>query len=183
MWIVTKIAAPAFALLQERVGFASGFQGETLDGHKVIISKRRRQWAAETHEDLAGDVYDVGRRAFLASLMQFPLTQMLILFQTVFVLTVGTVMVINGQTDLGVVMAFTGYASLLASPLGQMSNLVSNALNAIAGGERVFSIIDEEPTVVDAPDAVDYDFKGGRIECIDVDFSYIPSSGSATACW
>jgi ATP-binding cassette subfamily B protein len=174
MYIVTRIAAPAFALLQERVGFASGFQAETLDGHKVIISKKRQTWASETHEELAGDVYEVGRRAFLASLMQFPLTQTLILFQTVFVLTVGTLMVIDGSTTLGVVMAFSGYATLMASPLGQMSNLVSNALNAIAGGERVFAIVDEQPTVTDAPDAVEYEFKGGRIESTNVDFSYIP---------
>jgi len=174
MYVVTRIAAPAFSQLQEKVGAASGFQSETLDGHKVIISKQRQEWAAETHEQLAGEAYEVGKRAFLASLMQFPLTQTLILFQSVFVLTVGTVMVINGRTDLGTVMAFTGYAALMASPLGQMSNLVSNALNAIAGGKRVFSIIDETPEVVDAPDAVEYEFKGGRIECKDVTFSYVP---------
>jgi ATP-binding cassette subfamily B protein len=174
MYVVTRIAAPAFALLQERVGLVSGFQAETLDGHKVIISKKRQAWASEVHEELAGDVYEVGRRAFLASLMQFPLTQTLILVQTVFVLTVGTLMVIEGSTTLGVVMAFTGYATLMASPLGQMSNLVSSALNAIAGGERVFEVIDEQPTVTDAPDAVEYEFKGGRIEFTDVDFSYIP---------
>ena len=174
MYVVTRIAAPAFALLQERVGFVSGFQAETLDGHKVIISKKRQAWASEEHGELAGEVYEVGRRAFLASLMQFPLTQTLILIQTVFVLTVGTLMVIEGSTTLGVVMAFTGYATLMASPLGQMSNLVSNALNAIAGGERVFEVIDEQPTVTDASDAVEYEFKGGRIEFTEVDFGYVP---------
>ncbi|MEA2003282.1 MAG: ABC transporter ATP-binding protein [Actinomycetota bacterium] len=176
MYVVNRIASPAFAKLQESVGTTSGFQGETIEGHRVIISKNRREWAGQQHEQLAADVYEVGSRAFLASLMQFPLTQTLILFQSVFVLTVGTIMVINEQTTLGVVMAFTGFASLMASPLGQMSNLVSNALNAFAGGKRVFAIIDEEPTVEDAPDAVEYEFKGGRIECIDVDFSYAPGS-------
>jgi ATP-binding cassette subfamily B protein len=38
----------------------------------------------------------------------------------------------------------------------------------------VFAIIDSEPEIVDAPDATDYEFKGGHIQCIDVDFSYIP---------
>jgi ATP-binding cassette subfamily B protein len=47
-------------------------------------------------------------------------------------------------------------------------------LNAVAGGRRVFTIIDEEPTVRDAPDASEYEFKGGHVECIDVDFSYVP---------
>jgi ATP-binding cassette subfamily B protein len=71
-------------------------------------------------------------------------------------------------------MAFSGYSALLASPLGQIANLITNALNASAGGERVFKIIDEKPTVKDAPGAVDYEFKGGHIEFKDVDFSYVP---------
>jgi ATP-binding cassette subfamily B protein len=106
--------------------------------------------------------------------MQFPLTQTLTIFQNVFILVAGTFMVIEGQTTLGVVMAFSGYAAILASPLAQIANLMTNALNAAAGGERVFKIIDEVPTVKDAPDAVEYEFKGGHLKCIDVDFSYVP---------
>ena len=64
----------------------------------------------------------------------------------------------------------------MASPLSDISNLLSNALNAAAGGERVYAIVDEKATVFDAPDAKDYEFKGGRIEFKDVDFGYVPGS-------
>ena len=176
IYVVTRIASPAFAKLQETLGDASGFQEETLTGHKVIISKRRQDWATAEHEVKAAEVHHVGTRAFFAALMQFPATQTLNLFQNVFVMLVGTFMVIGGKTDLGTVMAFSGYSALLASPLAQIANLITNALNASAGGERVFKIIDEVPVVEDAPDAVDYEFKGGRIEFKDVDFSYVPGS-------
>jgi ATP-binding cassette subfamily B protein len=174
IYVITNIASPAFAKLQENLGDISGFQEETLAGRKVIISKRQQEWARETHEVRAAEVYRVGRRAFFAALMQFPLTQTLAIFQNVFVLVVGTFMVIAGQTSLGVVMSFSGYAAILASPLAQIATLITNALNAAAGGERVFKIIDEKPTIKDAPDAVEYEFKGGNIQCIDVDFSYVP---------
>jgi len=174
IYVVTRIASPAFVKLQESLGEVSGFQEETLTGHKVVISKRRQEWVEEEHEKQAAGVYHVGKRAFLAALMQFPMTQTLSLFQNVLVMIAGTLMVINGKTTLGVVMSFSGYAALLASPLGQIANLISNALNASAGGERVFQIIDEQPTVKDAPDATKYEFKGGHLECIDVDFSYVP---------
>jgi ATP-binding cassette subfamily B protein len=174
IYVVTRISGPAFAGLQQNLGQVSGFQEETLSGHKVIISKRRQEWAEEDHETQIAEVYRLGSRAFFTSLMQFPLSQTLNIFRNVFNMVVGTFMVIDGQTTLGVVMSFSGYAGLLASPLGQIANLISNALNASAGGERVFEIIDEKPTVSDAPDAVDYEFKGGHIQCIDVDFSYVP---------
>jgi len=75
---------------------------------------------------------------------------------------------------LGVVIAFTGYAALLASPLSEIANLTATALNAVAGGRRVFLILDEQPTVQNAPDARPFVFKGGHIEFKDVDFSYVP---------
>ncbi len=174
IYVITKIASPAFGKLQESLGDVSGFQEETLTGHKVVISKRQREWVEEQHEKQAAKVYHVGKRAFLAALMQYPLTQTLSLVQNVLVMIAGTLMVINGKTSLGVVMSFSGYAALLSSPLGEIANLISNALNASAGGERVFKIIDEQPDVRDAPDATEYEFKGGHLQCIDVDFSYIP---------
>jgi ATP-binding cassette subfamily B protein len=175
-WVVARVGAPAFNRLQEALGEVSAFQEETLSGHKVIISKNRREWAAESHEEQVGEVYGVGKRAFMASLMQFPATQGLSLIQNVLVLIAGTFMVVNGETNVGTVLAFAGYSALLAAPLAEMSNLITTTLNASAGGDRVFRIIDERPDVVDAPDAVDYEFKGGRVEFEHVDFGYVPHS-------
>jgi len=174
MLIITRISTPAFAKMQEQLGDTSGFQEETLAGHKVIISKRRQQWADAMNEANAADVFHVGSKAFLTSLMQFPLTQTMTYVQIVMVYVVGSLLVIGGEVTLGTVTAFAGYVALMASPLSQISNLVSSALNAAAGGERVYEIIDEKPTVFDAPDAVEYEFKGGHIEFKDVDFGYVP---------
>ena len=124
-------------------------------------------------------MYRVGKRAFMAALMQFPITQALSLVQNVLVLVTGTFLVINGQANLGTVLAFAGYSVLLASPLAELSNLITNTLNASAGGDRVFKIIDERPQIQDAPDAVDYEFKGGRIEFDHVDFGYVPAQPRA----
>jgi ATP-binding cassette subfamily B protein len=174
MYVISQISSPAFALLQEELGETSGFQEETLAGHKVIISKRRQEWADEQNEANAATVFHTGSRAFFTSLMQYPLTLSLSYTQVVLVMTAGGLMVIGGVTTLGVVMAFSGYVSLLSSPLSQIANLVSNALNAAAGGKRIFEVIDQQPDIEDAPDAVDFEFKGGHIQFIDVDFGYVP---------
>ena len=174
MNIANRISSPAFEKLQEDLSDLSGFQEETLSGNKVIISNRRQEWADERNVELAAQAYESGSKAFFTSLLQYPLTQALTYLQIVIVLMVGGLMVINGRIDLGTVIAFSGYVGLLAKPVSSISNLISTALNGVAGGRRVFSIIDEEPTVKDAPDATEYEFKGGHIECTDVDFSYVP---------
>jgi ATP-binding cassette subfamily B protein len=160
--------------MQEELGSLSGFQEESLSGHKVIISKRQQDWADGKNDLLAASLYDVGSKAFFTSLLQYPLTQSLSSIQIVLVMVVGALMVVGGETDLGTVIAFAGYAALLTRPLSEIANLTSTTLNAAAGGRRVFTIIDEKPIIKDAPDASEFEFKGGRIECIDVDFSYVP---------
>jgi ATP-binding cassette subfamily B protein len=172
--VVQKISTPAFAKLQEDLGTLSGFQEETLSGHKVLISNRRQAWADEQSEKLAVDVFDTASQAFFTSLLQYPLSQSLVVLQVVLVTVAGAIAVILGEMLLGTVIAFAGYASLLSRPISEIANLTATTLNAVAGGRRVFSILDEEPAVKDAPDAVDFEFKDGHVEFEDVDFSYVP---------
>ena len=172
--IIQRISTPAFVKMQESMGDLSGFQEETISGHKVIISNRQQDWAGDANAELAGGVYDVGKQAFFTSLMQMPLTTSLVMVQIVIVLVVGAFLVLDGQAELGTIIAFTGYAALLSGPLSEIANLTSTTLNAIAGGRRVFEIMDEEPTVIDAADAGQYEYKGGHVQFEHVDFSYVP---------
>jgi ATP-binding cassette subfamily B protein len=173
-FVIARISTPAFAKLQEDLGNLSGFQEESISGHKVIISNRQQNWADEKNTELTVGVFDVASKAFFTSLMQYPLTQSLSMIQIVFVMVVGSFAVIAGRIPLGTVIAFASYTSLLIRPLSEIANLTSTTLNAVAGGRRVFSIIDEEPQIKDAPDANPFEFKGGQVEFKDVDFSYIP---------
>jgi ABC-type multidrug transport system fused ATPase/permease subunit len=172
--VIQRVSVPAFTKMQEELGRLGAFQEESITGAKVIITNRRQEWGEACSDELAGGVYDVASKAFFTSLVQFPLTQTLTMLQVVAVLLVGSLFVLEGAIELGVVVAFTGYAALLSGPLSDIANLTATALNAVAGGRRVLAIIDEPPTVVDAPDAADFKFSGGRVEFHDVDFSYVP---------
>ena len=172
--VIERVSTPAFAKLQEELGKVTGFQEETISGQKVIISSSRQEWASDNSDELAGGVFDVATKAFFTSLLQFPLTQMMTMLQIVAVLGVGALMVLDGSLEFGTVLAFAGYAALLSSPLSDIANLTATTLNAVAGGRRVFAIMDEQPTVVDAPDAAEFVFQGGQVAFEDVDFSYVP---------
>ena len=174
LFIVQRLSNPAFALLQQKLGDLSGYQEETLTGHKVIISNRRREWAADQHEERSEEVFMVATRAFLITAIQQPIVQALIVLQTAIVLLIGGHMVLTGQTDLGTVTAFSGFVGLFTRPMAEIANLTGTILNAAAGGKRVFEIIDEEPMVKDVDQAADYDFQGGQITFDNVDFSYVP---------
>ena len=172
--IIQRASTPAFAKMQETMGDLSGFQEETISGHKVIISNRRQDWATQANEQLAGGVFDVGSKAYFTSLLQMPLTSAL--GRTANRHRVDR-RCISGHRrpdnprcgDFVYRICCTAFR-----PLSEIANLTSTTLTAVAGGRRVFAIMDEQPTIVDAPDANDYEYTGGRIEFKDVDFSYVP---------
>jgi len=53
----------------------------------------------------------------------------------------------------GSVVAFLAYVQRFNQPIQQIAVLWTNIQNAIAGGERIFTILDEKPAVVDKPNA------------------------------
>ena len=87
-------------------------------------------WADGKNDVLADSLHEVGSKAFFNSLLQYPLTQSLSLIQIVLVMVAGALMVVGGETDLGTVIAFAGYAALLTKPLSEIANLTSTTFKA-----------------------------------------------------
>jgi ATP-binding cassette subfamily B protein len=80
----------------------------------------------------------------------------------------------GGDPDLtpGDVLAFVGYIWLFYGPLQWFSVVLNWMSNAFAGAERIFAVLDTEPEVYDAPDAVHLPRMRGAIRFDDVHFSY-----------
>ena len=78
----------------------------------------------------------------------------------------------QGLITIGVVVAFLNYARQFFNAITQLSSLYSETQSALAGGERVFQLIDTAPLVADSPDAMLVEKMRGRIEYRDVSFAY-----------
>lgn len=57
----------------------------------------------------------------------------------------GAAMAIAGRMDLGTIASFLQYTRSFSQPITQLSQLFNSVLSALAGAERVFKLIDEEP--------------------------------------
>ncbi len=80
-----------------------------------------------------------------------------------------------GQTIAsGTVVSFYMYISKFYNPIQNLAEQFNWLQSAFASAEKVFTIMDIEPKVVDAPDAIELDEIRGEIEFRDVWFSYIP---------
>ena len=80
-----------------------------------------------------------------------------------------------GQTiSSGTIVTFYMYISKFFTPIQNLAEQFNWLQSAFASAEKVFSIMDIRPKMVDAPDAIELDEVKGEIEFRDVWFSYIP---------
>ena len=80
-----------------------------------------------------------------------------------------------GQTlNAGIIVSFYMYINKFFNPIQNLAEQFNWLQSAFASAEKVFTIMDIEPKLQDAPDAVELDRVRGEIEFRDVWFSYIP---------
>lgn len=97
------------------------------------------------------------------------------LFMALLVVVGGGLVLGPGEAmPLGSMIQFFFLAGLFFSPITVLGNMFNEALTAMAGAERVFSVLDTEPDWTDPPDALSPERLDGEVELREVVFSYEP---------
>ncbi len=87
-------------------------------------------------------------------------------------ITVGALLVANGEATVGTIIAFMGYVSGLFGPVQTLTTIYSTVCKASANVSQVFDILDATDPVPDAPDACQPPEFAGRVCFKDVSFAY-----------
>ncbi|WP_368505830.1 ABC transporter ATP-binding protein [Alkalihalophilus sp. As8PL] len=90
---------------------------------------------------------------------------------TLFTLAFGTWFVINGSLTYGEFVAFILLSNVLIGPIQKINAVIESYPKGIAGFKRYVEILDTEPDISDAPNAMHYSLKGD-IEYKGVSFGY-----------
>ena len=85
------------------------------------------------------------------------------------------ILFVDGKiTDIGLITSFLLYVRQFTRPFVEIANIYNNFQTAVAGAERVFEILDEQPEPEDKPDAFGLKNPRGDIELRHVRFGYTP---------
>jgi ATP-binding cassette subfamily B protein len=122
--------------------------------------------------DKAGRVRDIGIKTALLGRVFFAALGMLGAIGTVLVYWLGTRLVIQGAISVGTLTALALYVARLYGPLTQLTNAQVDVMTAFVSFERVFEVLDAQPSIVDSLGAYDLVDPVGHIEFDDVWFSY-----------
>ena len=164
---------PVSWLTQQRLAEIATIVDENIQGVRVV-----KAFAAEPHElaqahgdDPKGAVGDSTRDADIRA-RWVPLIENLPRLGQAVLLLYGGYLAINGQATIGDIVAFNAYVLMLQPPFRQLGGVLMLGQRAAASAQRIFQVLDERPTVVDRPDAIDLTDCRGDVRFEGVSFRY-----------
>ena len=172
--IFARRAQVAYRRSREKIGAVSADLQEGISGVRVAQSFAREQLNVERFDAVNRENRDASVGAAAVASAFFPTVDMLSTLATAMVLGAGGVLILRGQLTLGVIVAFMGYVTRFFHPIRELSQFYATFQSAMAGGERVFGLMDEPIGIEDSPDALELPPVEGRIEFRNVFFSYRP---------
>ena len=176
MVIFTAVVAgrtrESFRDLQRGLGMLNGTMQETISGQRVVIAFDQQESVNRKFTVANDNVRETGIKAMTYAMLIPPLMGILSNANIAIVAGVGSWMTLRGMATVGIIATFITYSRRFADPLRHFANLYNSIQSALAGAERIFEIVDTEPELVDAADALAVDDFEGDVEFRDVDFEY-----------
>lgn len=139
---------------QQAIGAVNGYIEETVTGQKVVKVFNHEETAIEEFEFLSDDLRKKQIKAQFFGGIMFPVMGNLSQVSYAISATVGGVLCLTSNFDIGGLTIFTNYSRQFSRPVSELSMQMNTIFAALAGAERVFEVMDEEPEGADPEDAV-----------------------------
>lgn len=151
--ITGKVAGKSgkyFITQQKSIGTLNGYIEEMINGQKVVKVFNHEQKSKSDFDELNDNLCDTAYKANKFVNILGPITGNLGHFQYVLVAVVGGILAITGfdpALTLGVIVSFLLYSRSFSMPINQVAQQASSIVMALAGAERIFSLLDEESEI------------------------------------
>lgn len=171
-------ARKAFRMSREKIGDVNAELQESIAAVREVQAFNRADENIEQFKEVNAANRDANVRAVSFTSALAPTLEALSYVSLAIVTGVGGWYLLNGQTlfgsvvTLGLVVTFLAYVQRFNQPIQQIAVLWTNIQNAIAGAERIFTILDENPAVTDKPAAREMKEISGLVEFENVAHEY-----------
>jgi ABC-type multidrug transport system fused ATPase/permease subunit len=174
-------SAGAYRATREKIAAITGYLAESLSGIRAVRSFGQEQRHIDRFAELNEENRAANMRTINLNAAYFPGVELLSALITVEILVVGGLAAIDGHASTGVVFAFIAALNNFFDPLQQLSQLYTTYQSGMAALDKILRLLDEQPEIVDAPDAITLPQIAGRVEFRDVSFQYGSGDDAAWA--
>lgn len=170
-------AKKAFVNVRIKISALYGTLAENVSGVRAVQSMSREDENARRFDALNRDNRRANIWAGMLSAAIMPVIELAVAIATAAVLIVGGLRALDAsQVDTGhlflVLTSFTLYVGRFFDPIRDLVLQYTMLQRAMAGGERIFEVLDTEPRIKDKPDAIELESVEGRVDFEDVHFHY-----------
>jgi ATP-binding cassette subfamily B protein len=168
----SRYVLPKFRARQKILGLLSGTLQDNLTGMKEIQVFNQQEYETKRVGKLTNAHIDSMLAALKLSAVYHPMVQFFSSMGTVLVIAYGGYLASVGQIPIEDIVAFVLYLSIFYQPITTLARVSEDIQTAIAGSERIFEVLDEEPDVKEAANAIDMGRARGEVVFRDVSFRY-----------
>ncbi|UIK07954.1 ABC transporter ATP-binding protein [Neorhizobium galegae] len=151
------------ARIEENVGGIRVVQAFANEQHERTLFEQDNQ----NYRRVKLDAYKLMAASSSLSYMSMRLTQMVVMIA-------GAYFVLSGELTAGGFIGFLLLVGVFFRPVEKINSVIETYPKGIAGFRRFTELIDTEPDIADAPDAMDVDHLKGEIAYKNVSFGYSP---------
>ena len=178
--IFRKFARKVYRKVKDGTTDINTFLSENLSGMKITQVFNREDRKMEEFKAKSNALRIAKRNQIFVNGVFRPMVYMLYITSVMCLFYLGAKGHLSGSTFLGqaitgdIVVMFYMYISRFFNPIQNLAEQFNTLQSAFASAEKIFSILDMKPIVVDDPDAIELDEIKGEIEFKDVWFCYKP---------
>jgi ABC-type multidrug transport system fused ATPase/permease subunit len=162
----------AYRSVRERLGLVTATLAEDISGMRVVQSFTREPTSHASFRGVNERYRESNYETVVLNGVYFPVVDVLSSVATAIVLGFGGALVVRGDLTVGTLLAFTLYLSNFFDPVQQLSQLYNTFLSATAALDRIIGVLDEEPEIIDGPDASELPRIRGHVRFERVRFGY-----------
>lgn len=162
----------AYRAARRRLSLMNGYLNESISGIRVVQSFTREERNARHYDDLNRSFLDANVSAAWLTATFLPGIDFLGSLSVALVVGVGGWLVLQDLLTAGTLVAFVLYIDRFFDPIRELAQRYNIFQQAMAGCERLFSLLDSEPDLQDPPNEATLPAIKGQVEFDHVTFSY-----------
>ena len=161
----------AYQITRNKITELNTFLSEHISGMKLIQIFAREEEKYRAFEKKSDELFRANWREVMTFAIFRPSIYFLSIIATIIVIGTGSSFVLDGTLSLGTLFVFISYISSFFEPIQELAEQFGTLQSSLASAEKIFSILDEKPEIVNPKQPVDITIKG-RIEFKNVWFAY-----------
>ncbi len=170
---ITKHTRQMFIDQQKNLGELNAQVEESISGLNVVKAFCLEDYMIQDFEKRNENLCQVSTRALIWSGYLMPIMNVINNLCYAALSVASGIMAVKGMISIGMISSFLLYVRQFTRPFVEIANIYNNFQTAVAGAERIFEIMDEQPEPPDIPNALPLKSPNGDFELKNVSFEYI----------